>query len=190
MQTTSLDRLSRYTASALITTYQKKISPKKGFSCAHRVLHRSESCSQYIKRIILEQGLIRAIPLSRQRFQACKAASQVLKTRRTGWVGMQAEDDNNEQAESDGKSKQSKNIKNDNFKNYSASNSGSSHSFCSDTSCADSNCTSCVNLTVDVVSNSADCIANIPDLSAIDCGIADCSGADCSGMDCNFGSCS
>ena len=77
----SLDRLVRYTASALITVYQKQISPRKGFSCAHRVLYGSESCSQYTKRILSEHGVGRALPLIRQRFQDCKAANQVLKAR-------------------------------------------------------------------------------------------------------------
>jgi putative component of membrane protein insertase Oxa1/YidC/SpoIIIJ protein YidD len=77
-----MDTLTRHSAAALITGYQRHISPHKGFSCAYRVLHGSESCSAYIKRSILEQGLIEAISLSRQRFQACKSAHQVLLSRR------------------------------------------------------------------------------------------------------------
>jgi putative component of membrane protein insertase Oxa1/YidC/SpoIIIJ protein YidD len=179
MQTTSLDRFSRHTASALITTYQKHISPKKGFSCAHRVLHGGESCSGYIKRTILEQGLMRTIPLSRRRFRACKAASQVLKTRRTAWQRMQVEDDGNEDAPSDEQSKHSKKITNGNFRNSPISNRGAGNSFCSDISCPDiacsaSDCTALI-----------DCGSSISDCSAIDCG-----GTDCSALDCNFGSCS
>ncbi|MBW4469874.1 MAG: membrane protein insertion efficiency factor YidD [Stenomitos rutilans HA7619-LM2] len=75
----SLDLLTRQTASTFISIYQKQISPRKGFSCAYRVLHRSESCSQYTKRVISEFGIGQAIPLIRQRFQACKAANQTLK---------------------------------------------------------------------------------------------------------------
>lgn len=82
MPLSELDHFTRRTASHLITFYQKRLSPYKGFSCAHRVLHRGESCSQYIKRIILEHGLLRARPLIRQRFRACKAANQVLQQRR------------------------------------------------------------------------------------------------------------
>ncbi|PSB25868.1 membrane protein insertion efficiency factor YidD [Stenomitos frigidus] len=77
----SIDSLTRRMASTLIAGYQKQISPRKGFSCAYRVLHRSESCSQYTKRTILEGGLGQAFPLIQQRFQACKAANQVLKAR-------------------------------------------------------------------------------------------------------------
>ncbi|WP_338027215.1 membrane protein insertion efficiency factor YidD [Trichormus azollae] len=39
-----------------IAGYQIHISPHKGFQCAHRVLYGSESCSQYIKRVIAEEG--------------------------------------------------------------------------------------------------------------------------------------
>lgn len=75
------DAASRSLSVKLIESYQKYISPKKGFSCAYRVLHVRESCSQYAKRQIREQGLINAMPLIRQRFQACKSASFALKTR-------------------------------------------------------------------------------------------------------------
>lgn len=74
-----LDTFTRKIASTLITTYQKQVSPRKGFSCAYRILHRSESCSQYTKRTILALGMSQALPLIRQRFQACKGANQTLK---------------------------------------------------------------------------------------------------------------
>ncbi|XGV97311.1 MAG: membrane protein insertion efficiency factor YidD [Leptolyngbya sp. BL-A-14] len=75
----SLDLLIRRTASTFISIYQKQISPHKGFSCAYRILHRNESCSQYAKRIISELGIGQAMPLIQQRFRACKAANQTLK---------------------------------------------------------------------------------------------------------------
>lgn len=75
------DAATRSLSTQLIKGYQKYISPKKGFSCAYRVLNGRESCSQYVKRQIREQGLVSAIPLIRQRFQACKSASLVLNTR-------------------------------------------------------------------------------------------------------------
>lgn len=77
--TRSIDSLSRQATAVLITGYQTHLSPRKGFSCAYRVLHRSESCSQYAKRTILECGIQQAMPLIRQRFQACKLANQTLK---------------------------------------------------------------------------------------------------------------
>jgi putative component of membrane protein insertase Oxa1/YidC/SpoIIIJ protein YidD len=68
-------------AIALIAGYQKHISPQKGFSCAHRLLHGGESCSQYIKRLIAQEGLVEAVRASRQRFQACREANEILNAR-------------------------------------------------------------------------------------------------------------
>lgn len=82
MHTSLPDHWLRQTAATAIAGYQKHLSPRKGFSCAHRLLHGGESCSQYTKRVILEQGLLAAIPATRQRFQACKAANQVLQAQR------------------------------------------------------------------------------------------------------------
>lgn len=194
MQSTPLDRLSRQTASALITSYQKHISPKKGFSCAHRVLHGGESCSQYIKRIILKQGLLGAIPLSRQRLQACKAANQVLSARRKIWLQMQAEDPDNEELESDEESKQSEKINNGNFKKHSVVNRHSRNRNCSDSDCTDFSCSSldCANLGCEVLSIVPDCsvgCCSAAHSSGADCSVIDCSGADCSVMACDFGSC-
>lgn len=62
----------------LISWYQKHLSPIKGFSCAHRVLHNEESCSQYVKRMFLEQDLLTAVSQSRERFKACSLANQTL----------------------------------------------------------------------------------------------------------------
>ncbi|MGQ4646551.1 membrane protein insertion efficiency factor YidD [Lyngbya aestuarii] len=63
-----------------ISAYQLHVSPKKGFSCAHRLLHQGESCSQYAKNLLINGNLITAVNMSRQRFKACAAASQTLKT--------------------------------------------------------------------------------------------------------------
>ena len=66
-------------AVAAINGYQRSISPHKGFRCAHRVLHGEESCSQYVKRIVDQEGLGRALQLAPARFTACRAASRVLR---------------------------------------------------------------------------------------------------------------
>ena len=63
---------------ALIRNYQRYLSPYKGFSCAHRILYGGESCSQYVKKTLLERDLRSAIALSRRRFSACKTAKIVL----------------------------------------------------------------------------------------------------------------
>lgn len=79
MQVFPLELVSRKLSIAAITGYQKCISPHKGFVCAHRILYHSESCSQYIKRIIAQEGFEVALKKSRQRFQECKRANQILR---------------------------------------------------------------------------------------------------------------
>jgi putative component of membrane protein insertase Oxa1/YidC/SpoIIIJ protein YidD len=69
-------------AIAAIAGYQRFVSPYKGFSCAHRVLHGSESCSQYFKRVIAEDGISVAIGNAKVRFQECRDANQILKIHR------------------------------------------------------------------------------------------------------------
>jgi putative component of membrane protein insertase Oxa1/YidC/SpoIIIJ protein YidD len=64
-----------------IRQYQRRISPYKGFVCAHRVLHRGESCSQYVLRIVQQQGVRRALTAARGRFQDCRAAAHRLANR-------------------------------------------------------------------------------------------------------------
>ncbi|CAN1212741.1 hypothetical protein TUMEXPCC7403_21220 [Tumidithrix helvetica PCC 7403] len=79
----SFDRVLRDVAIASISGYQRYLSPYKGFSCAHRVLHGSESCSAYTKRQIAEKGLLQGLNLSRSRFYACKQASEILNAPRS-----------------------------------------------------------------------------------------------------------
>lgn len=65
-------------AAGAITLYQRHLSPHKGFSGPYRLLHGGESCSGYVKRLILEKGLVTAIQASRERFAACRDARYVL----------------------------------------------------------------------------------------------------------------
>jgi putative component of membrane protein insertase Oxa1/YidC/SpoIIIJ protein YidD len=78
MQVYSLDPLAKTMAINSITAYQKYISPRKGFSCSHRRLHGGESCSNYIKRILIEQNLAEVLKLSLQRFKDCTQAGKTL----------------------------------------------------------------------------------------------------------------
>lgn len=66
--------LTSRTALGLIGLYQRHLSPRKGFSCAHRVLHGGTGCSGYAKSAIAEHGAVAALPLIRARFAACKSA--------------------------------------------------------------------------------------------------------------------
>jgi putative component of membrane protein insertase Oxa1/YidC/SpoIIIJ protein YidD len=66
-------------AIATLNTYQKHLSPRKGFSCPHRLLYGGDSCSEAIKQTLLQQNLSVALQNSPQRFRACKAAAQTLQ---------------------------------------------------------------------------------------------------------------
>jgi putative component of membrane protein insertase Oxa1/YidC/SpoIIIJ protein YidD len=59
---------------ALIVFYQRFISPRKGFSCAHRRLHSGLSCSHAIRQIIEQHGVMAGYPLIRLRFSECRQA--------------------------------------------------------------------------------------------------------------------
>ena len=73
--------LMKYVSVALIKAYQKYISPYKGYSCAYRILYGGESCSEYVKNTILQQGTLEALILSRQRFNRCQEANIILNSR-------------------------------------------------------------------------------------------------------------
>lgn len=74
-----VDPLARKIARDAIAAYKTYISPRKGFACAHRLVHGGESCSTYIKHLLGQESLMSAVQLSRQRFKACAAASYTLK---------------------------------------------------------------------------------------------------------------
>ena len=71
-------------AIASLDAYRTHLSPRKGFSCPHRLLHGGESCSDYVKRILTNQNLSAAIQLAPQRFQSCKTAAQTLQHKAEG----------------------------------------------------------------------------------------------------------
>ena len=70
----------RYLFAALITVYQRWLSPLKGFDCAYRIRHQSESCSHAVRALILKHGFIKALPLIRSRFSQCRKAYNDLKS--------------------------------------------------------------------------------------------------------------
>lgn len=196
MEISLFDSWSRKFSTVAITGYQKYLSPHKGFSCAHRVLYGGESCSQYIKRVIAEEGLSVALDKSRQRFQACKQANLLLRSLRVerspshrlspviGNSLLQIEnsefpeepDDSFNDEEEDRESRSSE-------KSSPSQTSGCSQNSadcgrdCSHIDCADLTFLDC---------SGADC--SIPDCGDLShCSSLDCSGADCGALDC--GSC-
>ncbi len=59
--------------------YQRYVSPRKGWRCAHSVLHGGTGCSGHAKHAIRDHGFWAAIPLIRQRLRDCKDASLTLR---------------------------------------------------------------------------------------------------------------
>ncbi len=55
-----------------ITLYQRYVSPHKGFSCPHRILHGGQSCSGYVKVLILSSGVRAVLPDIRAHFDQCR----------------------------------------------------------------------------------------------------------------------
>ncbi|MEH2290657.1 membrane protein insertion efficiency factor YidD [Nostoc sp.] len=83
MDIISFEPLAKTMAIDSITAYQKYISPSKGFSCSHRLLHGGDSCSNYVKQMLNEQKLHQAVQSSLKRFQECAAASKSLTSIKT-----------------------------------------------------------------------------------------------------------
>jgi len=65
-----------------INLYQNYISPHKGYCCAHRAYTGEDSCSQYAKVAIAENGFFSAFPLIREQFNKCSFAAEKMKKKR------------------------------------------------------------------------------------------------------------
>ncbi|ASN81455.1 membrane protein insertion efficiency factor YidD [Deinococcus ficus] len=61
-----------------IRLYQRFLSPRKGFRCAHAALTGGESCSAAVARIVREDGLIAGRGRVAAQFRACRAAHAAL----------------------------------------------------------------------------------------------------------------
>lgn len=79
MQSLVSESLTQQIAIEAINVYQRYISPYKGFSCPHRMLHGGDSCSKYVKKLLMQQSLSEAIEGSARRFQDCAKASKSLR---------------------------------------------------------------------------------------------------------------
>jgi putative component of membrane protein insertase Oxa1/YidC/SpoIIIJ protein YidD len=74
-----LDRSLRSVAIATIAAYQRHLSPRKGYSCSHRIVHGGHSCSESIKNTLADKSLFEATLLARKRFRECDIAYMSLK---------------------------------------------------------------------------------------------------------------
>ena len=63
----------------LIEFYQRFVSPYKGFHCAHHARHKSGTCSNAVKGLISDKGLLKALPFIRVRFDECRLAYEQIK---------------------------------------------------------------------------------------------------------------
>jgi putative component of membrane protein insertase Oxa1/YidC/SpoIIIJ protein YidD len=62
----------------LIATYQRRISPRKGWGCAHRVAHGGDSCSVAVRDLVARRGVARSVVPTVARFVACYQAAALL----------------------------------------------------------------------------------------------------------------
>jgi len=191
MTTSALDILSRQTTSRAIATYQKWISPHKGFVCAHRVLHRGESCSQYIKRSILEHGLWNAIPLVQERFEDCKVANAILKAQRERQERLQrwrSQPIKQEDAQMDNSDLPALETALPGFVVGASATPDRKPGH--ENSCRRSDCTDVLDC-ADVFGDGAECLTDCAsfDWNGFDCGNLDCSLSGCSSLDCGSMDC-
>ncbi|MFN6558547.1 MAG: membrane protein insertion efficiency factor YidD [Nostoc sp. ChiSLP01] len=68
------DSSLRSVAIAIIGVYQRHLSPRKGYSCAHRIVHGGDSCSEYVKNVLADKSLFESTLLAKQRFRECNIA--------------------------------------------------------------------------------------------------------------------
>ena len=68
----------RTAVASSIGVYQRYLSPRKGFTCAHNHLHGRGSCSQFGRRVVLKYGVLRFFRLLLLRFTACRDAAITL----------------------------------------------------------------------------------------------------------------
>lgn len=205
MTTSTLDTFTRQTSSRAIAFYQLWISPHKGFVCAHRVLHRGESCSQYAKRTILEQGLWTAIPLMQERFEDCRVANEILKARRSRWERLQ----HRSMAIASGEPTPDPNTTPDTgveIPDMAAvipemavgatvlpKRRPCQENTCRTSDCQNANCSDALDC-LEVLGDGTDCLSDCSnyDWNGFDCGNLDCGSSDCSSLDCgslDCGSC-
>ncbi|MBD8614927.1 membrane protein insertion efficiency factor YidD [Pseudomonas sp. CFBP 13719] len=61
--------------------YQKIISPRKGYRCAHSLEHGGPGCSGAVLQILEEHGLMRGYNLISQRFADCSDSAEQRRKR-------------------------------------------------------------------------------------------------------------
>ncbi|WP_413451128.1 membrane protein insertion efficiency factor YidD [Georgenia phoenicis] len=62
----------------LIRLYQERLSPRKGWTCAHLVAHGGPSCSAAVRDVVARRGVARSVVPTVARFVACYQAATLL----------------------------------------------------------------------------------------------------------------
>ncbi|AYG48176.1 membrane protein insertion efficiency factor YidD (plasmid) [Pseudomonas sp. Leaf58] len=65
-----------------ISLYQKHLSPRKGYRCAHSLEYGGPGCSGAVLEILETQGLIRGLSSIRSRFLSCQEAAETRRERK------------------------------------------------------------------------------------------------------------
>ncbi|MDD9206537.1 membrane protein insertion efficiency factor YidD [Georgenia sp. 10Sc9-8] len=65
-------------ADSMIARYQRHLSPRKGWTCAHLVAHGGQSCSAAVRAIVARRGVVRGAVPTALRFVACYRAASLL----------------------------------------------------------------------------------------------------------------
>jgi putative component of membrane protein insertase Oxa1/YidC/SpoIIIJ protein YidD len=167
--------VSMTATSLAIQTYQRHLSPRKGFSCAHRRLYGEVSCSEYFRQAVLEYGFSQAVPLFQQRLAECREANFSLRQ-----LAMQSELGIESDSEGDEGQPRSRR----NACDRHCNNCGD----CGDLANCDWNFGACDRNHNGAI-DGADCggIDLTPDCGGADCGGADLGGCDVGG--CDVGGC-
>jgi putative component of membrane protein insertase Oxa1/YidC/SpoIIIJ protein YidD len=65
-----------------IRLYQQYLSPRKGYCCAHNVLHQNGSCSSWAIEVIETKGALAMVSQFGSRMAECNEASKVLSAKK------------------------------------------------------------------------------------------------------------
>jgi len=93
----------RLLALAMVSIYQRWISPRKGFRCAYAASTGEASCSQFCKEAIMQQGLREGLRRLRIRFQQCHQAASMLESTAAPAYAMAADSKKRKARKVDGK---------------------------------------------------------------------------------------
>lgn len=76
----------------LIRLYQRHVSPRKGYACAHRVVYGGRGCSEVGYRLIRRYGVWQGWRVLQRRFSHCRYANDVRRKRQMGFATLQRGD--------------------------------------------------------------------------------------------------